>query len=163
MNYNADNDWEQGREAFIWYFNQAVKNGLDLKLDQAATQVAGGEKKVQYFYQGLGGAIHDIQDDGFLSNSNAQKAMENLANQGGDKLPKISSFYAAISGQAQNFSFFEAAPFVLKETAGAVVKGAEDVGNAVIDTGKSLLSIGPIVIVAAALFFVWSKTKKLSA
>lgn len=156
-------DYEQGRQAFIYYFNRSIQNGMPLTQDQAVTQIAGGEKKVQFFYEGLGLAINNIQADGFLSGSSVQKAMENLADMGGEKLASQKSFYSAVSGQAQNFSFIEAAPFVLKETSGAILEGAEAVGNAVIDTGKSLLTIGPIVIVGVVLFYVWSKTKKISA
>lgn len=155
------NDFETGREAFTYFYNKSIQYS-DLKFNEMASKIAGSEKSVEYFFDGLGLAINSIQADGLLSGSAVKNTMENLAYKAQGKLPTRNSFYAALSGKAQDFSFIEAAPTVIKETATKVLEGAEEVGNAVLDTGKSLLTIMPLAIVGAVLFFVWSKTKKLS-
>lgn len=155
------NDYETGREAFSYFYNRSVPY-TDLKFSEMAKQIAGSEKSIEFFFDGMGLAINSIQSDGFLSGGSVKMLMENLADKAKGKLPTRASFYAAISGKAQDFSFMEAAPIVLKETAVKVLEGAEEVGNAVLDTGKSLLTIGPLVIVGAVLFIVWAKTKKLA-
>ena len=157
-----NNDYEAGRDAFTYFFNASVPF-TELRFNEFASQVAGGESKVQYFFDGLGLAINSIQSDGLLSNSQLKSSMENLAYQAQGKIPKRESFYSAISGQAQDFNFMQAVPTVAKETAGKILEGAQEVGNAVLDTGKSLLTVGPLVIVLCIGFYVWSKTKKLSA
>lgn len=156
------NDYETGREAFTYFYNKSIQYS-DLKFNEMASQIAGSEKSVQYFFEGLGLAINSIQADGFLSGSAVKDTMTNLASKAHGKLPTRNSFYAALSGKAQDFSFVEAAPIVIKETASKVLEGAQEVGNAVLDTGKSLLTIMPLVLVGAVIFFVWSKTKKFSA
>lgn len=158
---SANNDYEEGRKAFSYFFNASVPF-TGLTAGEYAKQIAGSENGVQFFYEGLGLAINTIKADGFLSGNSVQASMQNLALKAQGRIPAKSSFYAAISGKAQDFSFLEAAPTVIKDTAAAALQGAQEVGIAVLDTGKSLLTIGPIVIVAAVLFIVWSKTKKLA-
>lgn len=155
------NDMDRGREAFVYFHNRASRySGYGYTLDEALKIVARGEKNIGNFTDSLGGLIREIQSDGFLTGNKVKNAMENLADKGAGKVPNINNFFAALSNEAQDFTFKEAAPFVLVESAKEVATGAQAVGDSIITTGKILTTIGPIVIVGAILYIVFYKTKQ---
>ena len=55
-----------------------------------------------------------------------------------------------------------ATPEVALESAKDLAKGAQAVGNAVIDTGKTLLQFGPILIVVAVVFIGYAYTRRIA-
>lgn len=155
------NDMDKGREAFVYFHNRASRySDYKYKLDEALKIVARSEKNIGNFTDSLGGLIREIQSDGFLSGNKVKNAMENLADKGAGKVPNINTFFAALSNEAQDFTFKEAAPFVLIESAKEVAVGAQAVGDSIITTGKILTTIGPIVVVSAILYIVFYKTKQ---
>jgi len=155
------NDMDRGREAFVYFHNQASKySGYSYTLDEALKIVSKGEKNIGFFTDGIGGLIREIQNDGFLSGNKVKKAMENLADKGAGKIPDRNTFFAALSSEAQDFTFREAAPVVLVESAKEIATGAQAVGDSIITTGKILTTIGPIVVVSAILYIVFYKTKQ---
>lgn len=155
------NDMDRGREAFVYFHNRASRySGYSYTLDEALKIVARSEKNIGNFTDSLGGLIREIQSDGFLTGNKVKNAMENLADKGAGKVPNINTFFSALSNEAQDFTFKEAAPFVLIESAKEVATGAQAVGDSIITTGKILTTIGPIVIVGAILYIVFYKTKQ---
>lgn len=152
---------DRGREAFVYFHNRASRySGYSYTLDEALKIVARSEKNIGNFTDSLGGLIREIQSDGFLTGNKVKNAMENLADKGAGKVPNINTFFSALSNEAQDFTFKEAAPFVLIESAKEVATGAQAVGDSIITTGKILTTIGPIVIVGAILYIVFYKTKQ---
>ena len=157
------NDIDKGRESFVFFHNRAAKYpGYNYTLDEALKIVARGEKNVSIFLDGLGGAVREIQYDGFLTGNRVKNAMESLADRGAGKIPDRNTFFSALSSEAQNFTFREAAPFVLIESAKEVATGARAVGDSIITTGKILTTIAPIVVVGAILYIVFYKTKQVA-
>lgn len=155
------NDMDRGREAFIYFHNRASRYAsYSYTLDEALKIVARGEKNIGIFTDGLGGLVRELQSDGFLSGNKTKNAMENLADQGAGKLPDRNTFFSALSSEAQNFTFREAAPFVLTESAKEIATGAQVVGDSIITTGKILTTIAPVVVVGAILYIVFYKTKQ---
>lgn len=152
---------DRGREAFQYFHNRASRySGYSYTMDEALKIVARSEKNIGIFTDSIGGLIREIQGDGFLTGNKVKNAMENLADKGAGKIPDRNTFFAALSSEAQDFTFREAAPFVLVESAKEVATGAQAVGDSIITTGKILTTIGPIVVVAAILYVVFYKTKQ---
>ena len=157
------NDMDRGRAAFVYFHNRASRYpNYSYTLDEALKIVSKGEKNIGIFTDSIGGLIREIQVDGFLSGNKVKNAMENLADKGAGKLPDRNTFFAALSSEAQDFSFREAAPFVVVESVKEIATGAQAVGDSIITTGKILTTIGPIVIVAAVLYIVFYKTKQVA-
>lgn len=154
---------DKGRAAFVYFHNRASRYpDYNYTLDEALKTVSRGEKNIGFFTDGIGGLIREIQSDGFLSGNKVKNAMENLADKGAGKIPDRNTFFAALSSEAQDFTFREAAPFVLVESAKEVATGAQAVGDSIITTGKILTTIGPIVVVSAILYIIFYKTKQVA-
>jgi hypothetical protein len=145
----------------VAFHNRSLKfEGYNFSYDTMLGVVA--PKSPQIFLEGLGFAITAIE----MSSGKVKEAMEALADQCQGKIPNNQNyFFRALSDREQNITFFDwvkATPSIAADTAVDVAKGAQEVGNAVIDTGKSLLTIGPLVIVAAVLFIVYAKTRQVA-
>lgn len=156
------NSVDVGRQA-LTYFYQASKKYLvfNYTFDQMLEIIAGSPKAVQFFLDGVGTAIIEIQrDDLFLTGNGVKTAMTKLADVSKGQLPKKEYFYSAISTEASNVTFIQALPSVIKGTTEELVKGAQEVGNTLIDTGKILNLLFPFVAVAAVLYIVRAKTIK---
>lgn len=122
----------------------------------------------------IGGASYQGFVDGFamsvnsigLSSGQLQDAMEALADASGGGIPKQTKFFTALSNRAQTITpgdwITEVIPTVAADSALDVLHGAQEVGNAVIETGKLLTGIGPYVIVAAVLFIVYARTRMIA-
>lgn len=159
---NPSNNIDQGREAIKYFHNQAVLNrDYNYNFDQVLDLIGGGGKKTSIFLDGFGFAISNVQN-GYFDSSDIKKAMESLADKSDGKIPDQNSFFNAISNSASNPSFLTAASFTAVETAKTVGNGIVEVGNVAIDTLSSLKNILPIVIVGGVIYFLWSKTKRLS-
>lgn len=159
----GQNDLDKGNEAFVYFHNKSIGYPIyKYTKDEALIKIAGSQKSVSSFLDGLGFTVSQIQSSGFLSGNKVKNAMENLAIQSGGRLPNRNSFFSALSGEAQNFTFLEAAPSVISGTASEIIKGTQAVGDSVLTTLKSLNVLFPIVFVAGVLYIVFEKTKKLA-
>ena len=150
-----------GREALTHFFNASKKfSAFNYSFDQMLEIIAGSPKAVQFFLDGVGTAIQAIQADDFLTGNKVKAAMTKLADVSKGKLPAKAYFYSALSTEAANVTFVEALPTVAKETAKELVKGAQSIGESIIDTGKILNLLFPFVAIASVLFIVNAKVKK---
>ncbi len=154
FNFQPQTDIDRGREAIKYFHNASVYYpAYGLTMDTLITRVAPGSEEI--FLDSLGFAISSIE----LSTGALESAMESLATQAQGNIPKQAAFFRALSDQAQNFGVMDWMPYVAKESAKDVLKGAQAVGDAVIDTGKSLLVIGPLLVVMAVVFIGYAKTR----
>jgi hypothetical protein len=157
FNFQPVNDIDRGREAVTYFHNASVGKGqYSETLDSLINIVSKGTPDI--FLDSFGFAISSIE----LSTSNVEAAMENLASHAAGQIPRQEAFFSALSNQAQDFGIADWLPYVAKESAKDVVHGAAEVGNAVIDTGRSLLVIAPLAIVAAVLFIGYAKTRQIA-
>ncbi len=158
---NADAD--VGRKALMSFHNYAISKykqnynrSFEQLLDElASNRVIGGP----YLTEGLGLAINSNE----MSDSKVRAAMEFLADKGQGRLPATSTaWFKALTDQSTSVSFLESIPYVAVESAKDVVKGTAEIGKAVIDTGKSLLTVGPILIVGAVIFIGYAYTRRIA-
>ena len=155
---------EKGREALTYFHNQASTfSNYELSFPELLDLVGGGEKKNGIFLEGFGFAIEQVGEGGFFSGNKTKIAMENLATAGQGRIPAQTSFFKALSNEAQNINWIDAAPSVAIGVAADVVQGVAEGGKSVITTLKSLNVVLPLVAVAAVLFLIYSKTKKMAA
>ncbi len=156
------NTMDTGKNA-MRFFHEAMKsnyNSYNLSFDEMLVRVSGSEKSVQFFLDGFGNAIEEIQKDNFLMGSKVEDAMTKLAKRSGGLIPNRNSFFSALSSEAQNFTFIEAAPEVIKGTVVEIGKGAQAVGDAVITTGKWLTYLFPLLAIGGLLYVFTAKIKK---
>ncbi len=158
---NPVNDIDRGRQAMVYFHNQMLGfSNYKMSLDQCINTAAKGRPEI--FLDALGFAATAIT----LRDSAVKEAMENLASKSAGVVPNNLSLYTnAFSERAQNISavdWFIASPTIATDTFVDAAKGAQAVGNAVIDTGKSLLVIGPILIIAAIVFIGYSRTRMIA-
>ena len=150
-----------GREALTHFFNASKKyQAFNYSFDKMLEIIAGSPKSVQFFLEGVGTAIIEIQKGDFLTGNRVKTAMTKLADVSKGNLPRKEYFYSALSTEAADVSFIQALPSVIEGTAKELVTGAQAIGNTLIDTGKILNLVFPFVAVAAILFIVKEKTKK---
>lgn len=154
-------DTDLGRQAVTYFHNESTNySAYNETLHSLQDRIADGKSPV-YFLEGLGLAIRMID----MSDSQVRQAMEKLAHVYQGQIPRREAFHGALSDRISNPTFGDyvgATPQVAIETAGDVVKGAQAVGNAVIDTGKTLLQFGPILIVAAVIFIGYAYTRRVA-
>lgn len=158
------NDIDRGREAMVYFHNEMMRfevyRARRMSVEQLIDTVGG--KSPESFLDGLGLAINSIE----MRDAQVEDAMERLAMKAQGQLPSNQSvFFKALSDRMQDISagdFVRAAPTIAKDTAVTAVKGIAQVGEAVIDTGKSLLAVGPILIVAAVIFIGYSYTRRVA-
>lgn len=160
---SADVQIQKGREALLIFHNDSVVfDNYGLTYEALLNQVSGG--KPSNFLEGFGFAIESLDDGSWLSfnASKVKSAMQDLASHAQGKVPSQASFFSALSGEAQNYSFSDAAGFVTVETAKEVGTGLVEVGNVAKDTLKSLGQFLPIMILVAVGYIIYSKTRKLA-
>lgn len=159
--FQPSNDIDTGRSALAYFHNAMVSmySSYRLTLTQVTAEVS--KNKPEIFLTDLGFAINTIE----LSDSGVKDAMENLAKFSGGSIPGQAQFFQALSNRKANLTFGDyvgGAPEIAAGMATDVVKGAQQVGDAVLDTGKSLLVIGPILAVAAIVFIGYAKTRQVA-
>lgn len=152
---------EVGREALTHFYNASKKfTAFNYSFDQMLEIISGSPKAVQFFLDGIGTAILEIQKDDFLTGNSVKAAMTKLADVSKGYLPRKEYFYSALSTEAADVTFIQALPSVISGTATELVKGAQEIGNTLIDTGKIITMLFPFVAIAALLFIVKEKTKQ---
>lgn len=159
---NPQDQIAKGREALLFFHNDSVVfENYGLSFEALLNQVSNGKPSI--FLEGFGFAIESMQTDWLSFGSNKVKsAMQDLARRASGKVPSQASFFSALSGEAQNYSFSDAAGFVATETAKEVGSGLVEVGNVAKDTLKSLGQFLPIIILAGVGYVVYSKVRKIA-
>lgn len=154
-------DEARGLAALRAFFNMSAQNfgskfpyaNFDLFYD-AVRQTKGA----RFIAEGLGLTI--VVNN--MSDSQVTSAMSALARQAQGRLPSnLNGWFQALSNEAAKINFLDAAVYVTTESAADVVKGAQAVGDAVVDTGKSFLAVGPLALLAAGLFILYRKSKSI--
>lgn len=101
------------------------------------------------YVDGVGVALRSVgydQDQGKIVS-----AMQALATKGNGQIPTNgNSFFSAVQDQAQNFNFYDAAAFVVVESAKDIGAGVQAAGNAIISTGKGILAYKNVILIGAA-------------
>lgn len=149
-----------GREALTAFHNASLIFS-DYKLrsvDELANTVSKGHPNI--FIEGLGDAIINEMKYANMTMGRVRIAMENLAHLGRGKIPSsMTPFFQSLANQQISSSWVDAIPYTIKHTSSDVVKGTVEIGNAVIDTGKSLLQFGPILLILGAAAFIFYKVR----
>ena len=152
-------DVELGRKAATHFHNESTRySGYDETLDTMLSKVAGGKSPI-FFLEGLGLAVRTIE----MTDSQVQQAMKALASTAQGQIPRKELFHRALSDRISNPTagdYLAATPQIALETAGEIVEGAQAVGDAVLGTGKILLAIAPILIVAGIVFIGYARTRQ---
>lgn len=165
MNYlNPTTSMASGREALTYFHNAATREFGDkykLKLDELISAVGGA--KPELFLQNFGSSINFEKERIGFSSSDLKSAMENLAYAGKGQIPKgISPWFQALANEQMNYTWTDAIPFVLQESAKDIAKGTAEVGNAVIDFGKTFLQFAPLAAILGIGFIAFQKTKRFA-
>lgn len=159
---SPDTQISKGREALLYFHNASVGyQNYGLTFDGLLTKVSKGKPTI--FLEGFGLAIESLDEGGFFSfgTSKVKDAMLALARKAQGRIPtNYSDFFSALSDEAMNYSFVDAAGFVGVETAKVVGTGLVDVGDNVITTLKGLNFLFPIIILGGVAFIAYSKIRK---
>lgn len=161
---NRDAQIAKGREALLYFHNDSVKfPNYGLTFDTLLMKVSGGKPTI--FLEGFGLAIESIDDGGFFSfgTNKVRDAMKALAEKAQGKIPATKgAFFTALSDEAMNYSFVDAAGFVGVETAKKVGEGLVEVGDTVATTLKGLGVIFPFIVIGGIAFIAYSRVRKLA-
>ena len=156
---NPVNEIEIGRAALLEFHNMSCKFPIyTIKFEELIAKVGG--KFPDIFLEGFGFAI--VQAG--ANNSQVHDAMAALVQQGQGRIPANKTvFFQAISNRTSNLTagdWVSLAPAIAADVTGEVIKGSAEIGNALIDTGRSLLAVGPLALVCAAGFILLMRTKQ---
>lgn len=156
--YNAvNNDIDIGRASLIAFHNQSTKfDNYNYTFNQMIEIASHGKPSV--FLDGFGMAVRTTG----IRESKLDDIMIDLANKSKGQIPSMNTFFSSLSSGASNLTFSDyllESPTIVKNVAVDLGKGAVEVGNSIIDTGKSLTVILPILLVGGLIFFVYNKTK----
>lgn len=161
MGSSPDVQIGKGREALLYFHNDSVVyENYELSFDALLNQVSKGKPSI--FLEGFGMAIESLDGGSFFSFGNAKvkSAMQDLASRAAGRVPSQSSFFSALSDEAQNYSFEDAAGFVAVETGKKVGEGLVETGNILIDTAKSVGMFLPLAVLLGLGFIFYSKVRK---
>ena len=155
----STSDVDRGREALKEFHNYSMGySAYNLSYDELLRIIGG--KNPEIFLDGLGFAIREIG----MSSSQVSQAMKAITLKSQGAIPKSQAvFFSALSNRASNLStsdWFFATPEILLESGKDVAMGFKEVGDAVLDTGKSFLVIGPLLIVVGVIYFGFLYSKK---
>lgn len=94
-----------------------------------------------------------------MNSSETYSAMNSLAKQAGGKIPsKNGDFKTFLIDQATSVNFVDAVVYTATESAKDVVKGAEQIGNSVLMTGKLVTWLLPVAVVYFGYLYLKKKT-----
>ena len=154
----ALSDEERGRAALREFHNHSVNRYGDVYRYTFDELLREATKKNKFLLEGLGLAINSME----MSDEKVNRAMHELADAGKGRIPADwNGWFTAVKDSAMKVSFAEVVTYVASESAKDVVAGAQEIGDAVITTGKSLLTIMPLVLTLAAVFIVYNKAKSV--
>lgn len=153
-----ESDVETGRKAVrIFQASTVGYPGYSETLDSLIAKVGGANP--QFFLEGVGLAIRSIG----MSDGQVEDAMESLAAAYQGRIPRREAFTKALSDRVSNPTagdYIAATPQVALESAGDLVKGAQQLGDSLIAIGSTLNQFGPILIVAAIIFIGYARTRQ---
>lgn len=105
---------------------------------------------LEAFLDGFGFSLRSVGLD--QNPSHIQEAMQSLASHGGGTIPvDPNAFFHAVQNEAQQFSFFDAAAFVVSQSAQQIASGVQEIGQDVLSTGSSILAMRNYILIAIAL------------
>lgn len=156
--YNAPtNDIDIGRASLIAFHNESTKfSNYPYTFNQMIDIASKGKSSI--FLDGFGMAVRETG----IRESKLDDLMIDLARRSKGQVPTMNTFFSTLGSGASTLSFSDyllESPTIVKNVASDVVKGTVEIGNAVIDTGKSLTVILPILLIGGLIFFVYNKTK----
>jgi hypothetical protein len=156
---NPLNQIEIGRAAILKFHNfSCAFPAYTISIEDLVKRFGG-----DIFLEGFGFAI--VETD--ASDSQVRDAMLALANQGQGRIPASqTAFFQALSNRTSNLTagdWVSLTPAIAADVGKEVIKGTAEVGSAILDVGKSLLTIGPILVVAAVLYIGFVKTKQIAS
>lgn len=162
---NAENQINKGREALLYFHNDSVVYpNYGLTFDGLLNQVSKGKPSI--FLESFGFAIESMDNGMFFhyDMGKVKDAMQTLASKAQGQVPANStSFFSALSDEAMNYSFVDAAGFVGVETAKEVGSGVVQVGDTLLTTLKGLGYLFPIIVIGGIAFIAYSKVRKIAA
>lgn len=149
------NDIELGKIVVNTFVKYQMRNyfwTLITYNDVLATQ-----KYPDNFLDGLGLQFRIVLEN---DQSSLDDAMNSLSKASNGKIPSQQSFHAAIRDRAISPTAFQAAAAVISGTATELARGAQSLGNNLIDTAKVLNKLLPFIILGGVAFFLY-KNKDL--
>lgn len=156
---NQYSDSERGRQALTYFHNYALSHypkNYKRSLEQLITEASA---KNRFLLEGLGLAINSSE----ISDSKVEAAMSRLADAGQGRLPADwNSWFSILTSESVKVTFLESVPFVVTESTKDILKGTAQIGDAVLDVGKSLLTVGPILVLAAIIFIGYARTRQIA-
>lgn len=148
------------------YYPNAPDAVFKLKVSGIGNMANVGGNSSEGFFSTL---LHLNSDVSPMTDDQVQAAMQQLATQGGGKIPAdFNAFVAAFQGEAESVSFLDALWYTIGATAAQAVQGAEAVGNAALSTAQGILAyknyllIGAGVLGAALLYLRFVPRRKSS-
>lgn len=156
-------DIQRGRDLALYFHNESIgRPGYTIKtIDELASRI--NPKRPDLFFDGLGFQAKTLMWNGTYDLEDCNDAMEALARQSNGKIPTAGSFSNAISKVTQSGpSFLDSISYTTTQTVADVAKGAQVVGQAVIDTGASLTKIAPLLVTVGVIAYVYLFIKKRS-
>lgn len=160
MYNNANNDIDLGRTSLIAFHNESTKfSNYPYKFDDMVMIASKGKPGI--FLEGLGMAVRETG----IRESKLDDIMIDLARRSKGQVPNMNTFFSAIGSGASTLTFSDyllESPTIAKDVALEIGKGAVEVGNAVIDTGKTLTMFLPLVFVGAVIYLIVAKTKSMA-
>jgi hypothetical protein len=152
-------DIDQGRAAVVEFHNYATAHYAQNYKFSLAQMLDELNRQNKFLLEGLGLTIRTTE----MTPPKVSSAMRALVDKGEGRLPaNWNSWFTALKDENLNVSFVDAISYTAAQSAADVVHGAQAVGDAVIDTGKSLLVIGPLLAVAAIVFIGYSRTRQVA-
>lgn len=150
---------DTGREALTFFHNfQVVRYGdawpyqsVDELIDNVRLQKGARfvDEYVGDVVQGLGLTLRQVED-----------AMSSLSKASGGKVPHWQAFGDAMSNRLQNYTFLEVFDYVATNSAGDIVKGVAEAGDAAIVTLRGLKWIVPALILGGVAWIGYSYIRR---
>lgn len=160
-NLETQQDIARGLEALQFFHNASVEySGYPYRTTEDLAKAL-SKLPVYNFADGFGFSVNSLLSTGVYDISDVRTAMQALARDAQGRVPTASSFISAIGKIPQGDpSLIKAIGFTVKESAKDIGKGAQVVGNAVIATGASLATIGPLLVVAGIIMYAYLRIKR---
>lgn len=147
------NDRELGLKVFksFWDWNRRFNpNSFNYSFDEFLSFYG---KKKDIYLDGIGGAVREND----FSDAQTETAMRTLANSSKGKIPSSwYDYFRAFNNEVGKINWIDAGVFVVSESAGDALGGAQDLGKSLITSAKVLNFILPALIIGGVLFLAFS-------
>lgn len=142
---------------FLSIFNSMY--GFNYTPDDIASANSAFPGTDKIFIEGLGMQYREVIA---MDSDKLDASMRALSQNSDGQIPALKSFSYAFVQAAQNNNFWEATKFVAVNSASQILDGAAAVGNAVIDSGKLVVWLLPIGVVAFIYFYGKNTLSRIS-